>query len=1140
MELALEKNELENNSNINNILSQRDKSGELEIISEEKNINGSEENTNNKGFKKSGTSNKTNTEKEKENKMLNYSPKFLFENEDNLLPEEKNENDNGDLMNYLSDDNEKKEIRTYTNLNEININKNKLSKSYNEIKDAQLNKENMDNNNNYKIELPLSNRLNLSMKLKEDKEKDRNKALSSKKGALKILELLTSKKKEKEEIEKKKEELIETFNKARNDTDRTLHIKNFEENKENIQSNNNNIITFDKNEINNNDNIEKEINDKINLDENINNNENNDNIIEENKETNMKMEFEDKEKEREEEKENEIDKEKEKEKEERESQKENIQNNNNISISSNRSSNEVNNNLIINDENISKKIPIKNKSKLYIKNSRKFLKKPINDSTSKFLTKNSFSISREKPKINITLEQSKILKQKRNQENPQSITRYKSFKNNYTNTNKNKNKKNNIIKKPQAPSEFREAKNIQENFDTVTIYKKRQMSKSPRGKIYAPKKAVNPRGSSLNKLNDNSLVGKSNININNVNYINNINTIIKNRNFNDNDTFNENYHEDDLVKLNNSLNVHMNKNYNNFVIDNYTNYNKNDFNYNFIRNYNSNFVNNQSYKKGLIGSKMNNNLKVRNKMANNIEEDEFSNENININNYNKNSFKNNSSKGFILNRLTPDKNYPSKEPLHKTGLNSNSQRVLKKSKNIPSIYQNKYCQNNNLSERYYIYNKSNQDISDFNNDIIDTESSNNTNRYNSISINIEDLMIFEEKFSDIIYFIKNRKEARNQCFDFWNYFYNCSLFERIEKIFKTENNIEIAKLSINLELISVMVCYEFSFDINILNKANNLLLEILELSHRNLMIICENILTKIIPENQKNIWVLKLNNLVQKSKKSLSQNYPNLSHIELIQINSSELSQHLQNLFSLYETEYSPLIYSLFKKINQKTYSEINDFFLEYILKIENKESSILAPVLMSSNPNFISFRPPYIHTERIKPYTLILDLNDTIVNFQQTNNSQGILRLRPFLIEFLDEISIYYELILFTTSTEYFSKPIINAIEENKKYFDFVFYREYAIIVGNDFVKDLTRVGRALDSTIIVDNMPQNFRLQKENGIHIKPFYAQDPNDNTLIELMVILIEIAKSGIDVREGLAQYRNDIVQKITSNISEYNI
>ena len=1171
-----EKNEIDNNNNVNNynILSQRDKSGELEIISEEKNINGSEENTNNKKNKKSdnNTSNKTNSYKKNK---LNYSPKFLFENDDNLISDEKNENDVFDLMNYLSDDNEKNKnvlneempIKSNVNINDINnininINKNKLSKSYNDMKEIKLNKEIIDNNinNNNKIELPHSTRLNSSMKLKDDKDKNKNKELSSKKGALKILELLTSKKKEKEEIEKKKEELIETFNKARNDNDKIL-IQHLEENKENIQPN----INEQKNK---DDNLKekeikeiKEVNNEINFEEENIKNNNNENIkenninIKENKEINIKIDSELEQKE------------KEKEKEEKNSQKENKENNNNnISISSNKSSKETSNinNNPINEEHITKKIPVQNNSKLYVKNSRKFIKKPINDLTSKNLTKNSFSISRETPKIKEELsDQTKIINQKENNPNKNSnekketLKPYKSFKNNNNynyitsnanNKNKNKNKKN-INKKPQAPSEFKERKNIIDNFDTVTIYKKRQMSKSPKGKIYAPKKALNPRGTSLNKLNENSILSKSNININNVNYINNINTIIKNRNDIDNDkeNYNINRDEDNLVKLNNSLNMHYNmnnNNYNNFVIDNYTKYNKNDFNYNFIRNYNSNFVNNQSYKKGLIGSKVNNNLNIRHKMINNNEEkeyNEYSSQNININYNNKNNFKNNSNKGFLLNRYTPDKNFSIKETSYKTGLNSNPQRLLKKPKNIPSIYQNKYNQNNNLSQRYYIYNNnnSNEYINNYN-EIISTETNNNTNRNISISINIEDLMIFEEKFSEILYFIKNGKEARNQCFDFWNYFYNCSLFERIEKIFKTENNIEIAKLSINLNLISVMICYEFSYDFNILNKSNHLLLEILELCHRNIMIICENILAKIIPENQKNIWVLKLNNLVQKSKNYSSNNYPNISHIELIQINSSELSQKLQNIFSLFETEYSPLIYTLFKKINQKTYSEINDFYLEYILKIENKESSILAPVLLSSNPNFISFRPPYIHTERIKPYTLILDLNDTIVNFQQTNNSQGILRLRPFLIEFLDEISIYYELILFTTSTEYFSKPIINAIEENKKYFDFVFYREYAIIVGNDFVKDLTRIGRALDSTIIVDNMPQNFRLQKENGIHIKPFFAQDPNDNTLIELMVILIEIAKSGIDVREGLAKYRNDIVQKVTSNISEYNI
>jgi Dullard-like phosphatase family protein len=572
----------------------------------------------------------------------------------------------------------------------------------------------------------------------------------------------------------------------------------------------------------------------------------------------------------------------------------------------------------------------------------------------------------------------------------------------------------------------------------------------------------------------------------------------------------------------------------------------------------------------LIDKQNNNNLlKMNNILVNDNEEAEDSKENINIK-YKKNIFKTKSNKNFMLNKYTPDKNISNIDNNYQNNLSSNSQRFLKNQRIIPSIYPNKYNKNNKQSQRYYIYNNKDniimnnnakynisQNYFDINNNIITTDGSNtnnnfdnfmidhdrnnlsNANKNSSISINIEDLMVFEEKFSEIIYFLKNGKEARNQCFDFWNYFFNCSLYERIEKIFKTDKNIEIAKLSINLELITVMICYEFSFDIGVLNKSNLLLLEILELSHRNLIIICENILMKIIPENQKNIWALKLNNLVNNSKKFTSNNISNLSHIEQIIMNSTKLSQKLQNIFSIFGTEYSPLIYSLYKKIHQKSYSEINDFFIEYILKIENKESSILAPVLLSSNPNFISFRPPYIHTERIKPYTLILDLNDTIVNFQQTNNSQGILRLRPFLIEFLEEISHYYELILFTTSTEYFSKPIINAIEENKKYFDFVFYREYAIIVGNDFVKDLTRIGRSLDSTIIIDNMPQNFRLQKENGIHIKPFFAQDPNDNTLIELMNILIIIAKSGVDVREELAKYRNDIVQKVTSNISKYN-
>jgi CTD small phosphatase-like protein 2 len=84
-----------------------------------------------------------------------------------------------------------------------------------------------------------------------------------------------------------------------------------------------------------------------------------------------------------------------------------------------------------------------------------------------------------------------------------------------------------------------------------------------------------------------------------------------------------------------------------------------------------------------------------------------------------------------------------------------------------------------------------------------------------------------------------------------------------------------------------------------------------------------------------------------------------------------------------------------------------------------------------------------------------------------------------------------------------------------------------------------LTRLGRPLDKVIIVDNMPQNFRLQKENGIHIRPFWGDDTQDTALIELQPILLNIAKEGGDVRKGLRKYKDEIMNKVTMNQTDRN-
>ena len=243
----------------------------------------------------------------------------------------------------------------------------------------------------------------------------------------------------------------------------------------------------------------------------------------------------------------------------------------------------------------------------------------------------------------------------------------------------------------------------------------------------------------------------------------------------------------------------------------------------------------------------------------------------------------------------------------------------------------------------------------------------------------------------------------------------------------------------------------------------------------------------------------------------------------------------MRYLLKNFKSAKNAILTSFFKKIREKTYEEINTFFRENILRVSNLNGSILGSIFLLKNRNFRPVPSPYVRTKNNKEFSLVLDLDETLIHFKPQNNGEesGVLRVRPGIYDFLDEVGKYYELIVFTTATHDYADILIDEVEEDKIYFEHRFYREHAIIINNDFVKDLSRIGRPLDKIIIVDNMPQNFRLQKENGIIIKAYWGEDNNDNALYELKNILVKIAKEGGDIRKGLIKYKNDIIKKVTS-------
>ena len=177
---------------------------------------------------------------------------------------------------------------------------------------------------------------------------------------------------------------------------------------------------------------------------------------------------------------------------------------------------------------------------------------------------------------------------------------------------------------------------------------------------------------------------------------------------------------------------------------------------------------------------------------------------------------------------------------------------------------------------------------------------------------------------------------------------------------------------------------------------------------------------------------------------------------------------------------------------------------------------------------------PPFIKTPNKKKYSIVFDLDETLINieFKDIANNKCILHLRPGLFSFLSDIKPYCELMTFTSASKEYAQPIINEIESKTKYFDYNFFREHSIIYGNDFVKDISRIGRDMKKIIIIDNMEENYRLNIKNGIKIKAFYG-DQNDNILFELKKILLMIFKQGYeDLTSALEHFSNEIKTKIS--------
>ncbi|KAI5086531.1 CTD nuclear envelope phosphatase 1A, partial [Silurus meridionalis] len=178
-----------------------------------------------------------------------------------------------------------------------------------------------------------------------------------------------------------------------------------------------------------------------------------------------------------------------------------------------------------------------------------------------------------------------------------------------------------------------------------------------------------------------------------------------------------------------------------------------------------------------------------------------------------------------------------------------------------------------------------------------------------------------------------------------------------------------------------------------------------------------------------------------------------------------------------------------------------------------------------------------------VKRKILVLDLDETLIH----SHHDGVLRptvrpgtppdfilkvvidkhpvrffvhKRPHVDFFLEVVSQWYELVVFTASMEIYGSAVADKLDNNRGILKRRYYRQHCTLDLGSYIKDLSVVHSDLSSIVILDNSPGAYRSHPDNAIPIKSWFS-DPSDTALLNLLPML-DALRFTSDVRSVLSR------------------
>ena len=159
----------------------------------------------------------------------------------------------------------------------------------------------------------------------------------------------------------------------------------------------------------------------------------------------------------------------------------------------------------------------------------------------------------------------------------------------------------------------------------------------------------------------------------------------------------------------------------------------------------------------------------------------------------------------------------------------------------------------------------------------------------------------------------------------------------------------------------------------------------------------------------------------------------------------------------------------------------------------------------------------------------LVIDLDETLVHssFTPVANAdfvvpveiEGIIHQvyvlkRPHVDQFLKRMGELFECVLFTASLAKYADPVTDLLDRTEC-FSARLFRESCVFHRGNYVKDLSKLGRDINNTIIIDNSPPSYIFHPDNAVPCGSWF-DDPKDTELLDLIPFF-----------EGLSQVDNAV-------------